>query len=193
MKKFLAIVALAIPMMAAPIVTYTTTGTFTPGGTNVLTGPSGGTLTYLTGGGSVDLGILNPSNATFGTINTIGNPGNLAGSTFTLTINQTTPTAASGSLLGTVSGTVVVDASSAFIKFATPTVTLAPGITYEIFQGANGVAIVPPSTDQGGTVVGGTTTLQGQISTTATPEPGTVGLMGLGLVAVGLVARRRRA
>src|SRR3954468_10403180 len=71
MKKFLAIMALALPMLATPVVTYTTTGTFTPGGTDTVAA-GGGTLTYLSGGGSVDLGTINPSNATFGTFNTLG-------------------------------------------------------------------------------------------------------------------------
>lgn len=194
MRKFLTIVALAVPMMAAPIVSYSTTGTFNGGPSNVLTAGTG-TLTYLGGGGSVDLGVINPSNATFGTFNTSGFTSleSLAGNTFTLTINQTGPVADSGTLNATLTGTIQVNASSAFVKFASPTITLAPGLTYEIFQTAKGVAIVPPSTDQGGTVLGGTTTLQGQIFTSTVPEPGTVGLMGLGLVAVGYAARRRRA
>lgn len=193
-KKFLAIGALAIPMMATPIVSYTTTGSFTPGSTSVLTA-GGGTVTYLGGGGSVDLGSANPSNATFGTFTTAGFPTltSLAGATFTLTINQTTPTPDSGTLLGTLSGTIKVNSSNAFVNFSPASITLADNVTYTILQSANGVPLVPPSTDSTGTVSPGSTTIQGQISSPTVPEPGTVGLFGLGLAAVGLIGRRRRA
>jgi len=157
------------------------------------------------GGGSVDLGTINPSNATFGTLNTVGfaSIANLAGSSFTLNISQTSPTVNSGSLQGTLSGRVVLNASNAFLSFANPTLVLGP-VTYEIFQattssGMQGIAIVPPSTHPDGTITGGTTTIQGRISApsipndTTTPEPGTLGLIGLGLAAVGFVGRLRRA
>lgn len=201
MRRILAIAALAIPMMASSIVTYNTTGTvFMPGSVTTIPAPGGG-LSYLSGGGSVDLSVINPSNATFGTLNTVGfpTPVSLAGWSLVLHINQSTPTVGSGTVTGSLAGTVVVNASNAYVHFATPTLTLGP-VTYEIFQpnlggGKTGIAIVPPSTDQNGTIVGGTTTIQGFISATqlpfdtGTPEPATVGLMGVGLVAVGLIRR----
>jgi len=198
MKKFLAIMALALPMLATPVVTYTTTGTFTPGGTDTVAA-GGGTLTYLSGGGSVDLGTINPSNATFGTFNTLGfsSVADLAGYSFTLTINQLTPSVDNGAFTGTLSGKIALNASNAYVNFASPTLVLG-SVTYEIFQSAKGVAIVPPTTHPDGTIVGGNTTIQGQISAASTPEsvtpePGTIALMGLGLVAVGWWGRRYRA
>lgn len=207
MKIFIATALLAGSILAAPIVTYTVTGDFNPGSTAATcdatlthtcqtTGSGGGTLSYLMGGGNVDLGVLNPSNITFGTIFSFGNVGSLTlpgpGRTFTMTVHQTTPTAGSDTTVGKVSGTVVANASNAFLFFADPVLNIG-NVTYTVFQTARGIPIVPPSTDALGTTHPGSTTIQGSVSATAVPEPTTMALMGMGLIGLGLVARRRIA
>jgi len=208
-KKVFAMAILAIPMLAAPIVSYSTSGSFSNGtspGTNVYTGTNG-TLTFLTGGGNVDVGTINPSNITLGTVdsNMFLTP-EAVGGTLTLTITQTSPFAGTGSTMGTLSGTVVSNASNAMLLFSPAVVTLAgPGgssTVYTVLQSPAGVPIVPSSSTSGGALAGGTT-LQGTVQyiggepvtsdLSGVPEPATLGLMGLGLLAVGLVARRRRS
>src|SRR4051812_8182919 len=112
MKKIiLAIGVLAVSAFASPIIQFTTTGTFGSTGTATSTfGP--GTLTYVAGGGVLDLAFNNPSNANFGEIDASGFTVGVAtplSDTFKLTFNQVSPTGDTGSLLGTISGSLAFD------------------------------------------------------------------------------------
>jgi len=106
--------------------------------------------------------------------------------TLTITIHQTGLDFApgTGTLVGVVSGPITPDSSEASITFTTPSTTIN-GVKYTV--GSATYLIVPNSTN------GGVTSIQGVISYSPVPEPGTIGLIGLGLAMVGMVARRRRA
>jgi|SwirhirootsSR2_FD_contig_51_423012_length_667_multi_3_in_0_out_0_1 hypothetical protein len=196
MRKLLTILAFAIPVLAAPIVTYTTSGTFSPPGGSDTTTIDGGTLTYMSASGSVDLGEVSPSTATLGSFTTAGitTLTQLVGYTFTLTINETSPGTGSGSVTGTLSGKIGANASDAFVKFANPVVHIGDE-TYTILQSEAGgrvfgVPIVPSS-------AGPTVTVQGLITSAGlpndlVPEPKTMAMVGLALAAVSLIGRRRR-
>jgi len=190
-KLLLTTALLAIPTFAAPIVTYTTSGLFSTTGSSSATFGSG-TLNFTPGGGTVDLGLLNPSNGNLGTIVASGfSPSALStiSGLLTVNINQTLPSGGNGNLIGTLSGSLTFDSSSARVLFTTASVTLPGTVTYTISQPVDGILIVPPSTNSG------QTTLQGIISAPVTPsdvpEPGMFGLIGTALVGLGFVRRRR--
>lgn len=218
MKKLLAIVAVAIPMMATPVVTYTTQGFFGTPPANPDTQPGTGleyvgTPNVIFGGGTVDLGASNPSFVNFGYFNTsalIGTVGtvSLAGP-FTLRINQTGIDVGSGTadFSATISGTIDGNASNpgsasnAKIVFDNPVVNpytndsgpmaIISGVRYQV--GHTTYLIAAPTAGQI-TSINGSIFVPGlDVPPTGVPEPGTIGLIGLGLAAVGLAARRRRA
>ena len=193
LKVILAIAVLGVSAFASPIVTFTTVGTFGSSGANVGTyGP--GTLTFSTGGGTFDLGVLNPSNVNIGFIDSTGFLPGLAtpvSDTLTVQIIQTSPTGAMGNLLGTITGAIAQDASTGLLLFTTTSVVLATNILYSVNQPVGGIEIVPPSA-----LSSGTTTIQGFVTAalhpSSVPEPPMIGLIGLTLTGLGIIGRRRR-
>jgi hypothetical protein len=193
----------------ATTIHYNTDGAFTggtvSGDTDFITFTDGVgddvtiTFNFDTGDSATSTG--SPTNANFGTfVTTVSNSSatvSIPQTTFILTITQTAP-GASGSTnsspvmidgyitAGTISGT----SSTVDVVFspatATVTDTITPGTaTYDMFVSP----IVPPSTG------GGTATLAGSITyapDATTPEPATFAMVGAGLIAAGLVTRRRR-
>ena len=174
-------------------VTFSTSGTFTcagcaGSGTNSVTflgGMGNALMITFTGLGSTSLNT--PTGSSFGNFQTFfsGNGAIAASGTFTLTITQTVPTAGSNSFSATFSGTFSASNSgSGVVSFSVTSVNIG-GITYAITN--NPLNLVPPASNNG------ITTVQGQITGSAVPEPAGMLLLGTGLLgAAGAIRKRYR-
>jgi hypothetical protein len=196
----------------ATTVFYNTSGAFTGGTTSTnsdfinFSDGSGDTVTitfdYDTGDSATSSGSA--TNASFGTfVTTVSNPSatvDIPTTVFVLTINQTGPGSIGSTndspitLNGTLSaGTISGTSSTVGITFspASGSVndTVTPGTaTYTMFF----TPIVPPSSGGGDSTLSGTLTyVASQVG--AVPEPATMAMMGAGLLALGLVQRRRKS
>ena len=174
-------------------VTFSTSGTFTCGGcagsgTNSVTflgGMGNALMITFTGLGSTSLNT--PTGSSFGNFQTFfsGNGAIAASGTFTLTITQTVPTAGSNSFSATFSGTFSASNSGTGVVNFTVTSVNIGGITYAITN--NPLNLVPPASNNG------ITTVQGQITGSAVPEPAGMLLLGTGLLgAAGAIRKRYR-
>lgn len=172
-------------------VTFSTSGTFTcagcaGSGTNSVTflgGMGNALMITFTGLGSTSLNT--PTGSSFGEFQTFfSGTGVIAASgTFTLTITQTVPTAGSASFSATFSGTFsAANSGTGVVNFTVTSMTIG-GITYSITN--NPLNLVPPASNNG------ITTVQGQITGSAVPEPAGMLLLGTGLAGLAAVARRK--
>lgn len=186
--------AMASPAKAV-LVTYSTTGVFgssgnTTPGTNVFTSGDGLTITY---DNVVNATVDTPSIAHFGVFVIAGGTTSTLSDSFTLTINQTVPTP-TGSVVfpATLTGTLTVDQSQAYIQFTSPlsqTVFSTPPVTYIITNADGGTPgrLNLPNSASGDPA---TAAINGQVN--SIPEPATMIMALTALPALGLVRKLRK-
>src|SRR5215212_10065548 len=122
-----AFIALAQGEVRADPVTFSTTGTFSGSGTNVIVFSNANGSTTLTFNGTTN-SVNTPAGAQFGDFlvtSTVppGATGPAVGGNFTLSFFQVSP-AGTGSLVGALSGTLGFDTGIATLNFSTTSLTI---------------------------------------------------------------------
>jgi len=183
----------ATPARAATMVTYTTVGTFGSSGTNTFT--SGGGDVTITFNGITTQTVSAPSGISFGTFDTSATTAAspvAVSDTFTLQLFQTAPTVGGPiTYVGSLTGTLSVDSSGAYILFAGPFTQTIDTVSYTLTEADSNTPgradLVPPS------VNGGVSSVEGTVAVAAVPEPASLALLGIGLPALICGLRLRRS
>jgi hypothetical protein len=176
---------------AAQTVTFSTTGAFSGACAGTSCAFGGFTLSFVPVGSNtflsgslVDLGTFNSSCS----LTTCPQTSFPAGVTFTLTINQTVPSAGTGNFAGTISGSLAFNPSFSNLIWTPSPNNLNIGIAnYQLVVDNTGNFNINAPT---GDANPNATVVKAFVSTV--PEPSTVALMATGMFGLIPVIRRRR-